>query len=426
MTVTTTTTTSTSTPSPSLERPAEPADLSALFDDGLMPVIRRLGERGRGATDPISEADAATREAVWQSLAALGALRSATGTGTPPLRETIVHAELMGRATYQSPYFDTLTAAELFAPEAPDRPDAPRDALSADLAAAIAAGDITIAIATRAEGTDDLRRPSPIEVEPGTGRITGERRFVAFAADVDFVCVVGRTAAAPDAEITAALVPIDQPGVTIRRHDDIGRGELYQITFDHAEVLAIGPNARGATGSIGTTDSNGPTGPARGWAAAWAAALARARLRHASYLVGLTLGAVDLTAEYARHRMVFGQPLAQFQAPAFRLAQLASRAEAVRTMLRQAAADADTGANPDTDDTNTDTALTACQALLLAGDLALEAGAEAIQLHGSFGLTMPCDAQRFYRRAVVDAILLGTGRDLRRHALELMTTGGNS
>jgi alkylation response protein AidB-like acyl-CoA dehydrogenase len=386
-----------------------------------MPVIRRLGERGRGATEPISEADAATREAVWQSLAALGALRSATGEGTPPLRETVVHAELMGRATYQSPYFDTLTAAELFATEAPDRPDAPPDDLSAELSAAIAAGDITIAIAARADGADDLRRPAPIEVEPDTGRITGERRFVAFAADVDFVCVVGRTAAAPDAELTAALVPVDQPGVTIRRHDDIGRGELYQITFDHAEILAIGPSAVGATG------------PARGWAAAWAAALARARLRHASYLVGLTLGAVDLTADYARHRMVFGQPLAQFQAPAFRLAQLASRAEAVRTMLRQAAADADAGAGADADgtagigaDTDTDTALTACQALLLAGDLALEAGAEAVQLHGSFGLTMPCDAQRFYRRAVVDAILLGTGRDLRRHALELLTTGGKS
>jgi alkylation response protein AidB-like acyl-CoA dehydrogenase len=360
--------------------PTAPADLSALFDNDLIPVIRRLGERGRGATDPISEADIATREAVWQSLAALGALRSTA------LRETIAHAELMGRATYQSPYLDTLTAAELFS--TPDRPDD----LSTELSAAIAAGDITIAIAARAEGTDDLRHPAPIEIEPDTGRITGVRRFVAFAADVDFVCVVGRTSTNPDAEPTAALVPVDQPAVTIRRHDDIGRGELYQITFNHAEVLPVGPTS------------------------AWASALARARLRHASYLVGLTLGAIDLTAEYARSRMVFGQPLAQFQAPAFRLAQLASRAEAVRTMLRQAAAD--------TDDTNT--ALTACQALLLAGDLALEAGAEAVQLHGSFGLTMPCDAQRFYRRAVVDAILLGTGRDLRNQALELLTNGGAS
>lgn len=377
----------TSAPSPTTS--AEPAatameaDPAALFDDELTPMIRRLGERGRGADGPIDEADAATREAVWQSLASLGALRSVAGDGPPPLRQTLPLAELMGRALYQSPYFDTLTAAELFATAAPS---------AEELLGAIAAGEVTVAIAARADGSDDPRRPGPIEIEAGGGRMTGERRFVGFAADVDFVCVVGRTGTAPDAGITAALVPVDQPGVTVRRHDDIGRGELYQVAFDSAEVSTVSP------GSVP--------------AAAWAAVLARARLRHASYLVGLSLGAVELSAGYARRRQIFGRPLAQFQAPAFRLAQLASRAEAVRTMVHQTGAEADAGSG---------TALPACQALLLAGELALEAGAEAVQLHGSYGLTMSCDAQRFYRRAVVDAMLLGTGRDLRRHAFDLLT-----
>ena len=351
-------------------------DLAELFHDDYLPVIRQLGERPRGVAEPIDEQDAATAEAVWQGLAGSGALvlglPDVAGT-LPRLRPVAPVAEVIGRALYQSPYFDTLTAMDLLATSAAADGNGLLDLL--------AAGELTIAVAAEAD-PEDLRLPGRIDVDPSTGRLSGERRFVAFAPDVDYLLVVGRPSdrAAP----VAALVSAHRPGVRTRRHDDIGRGDLYAVTFDAVPA---------------DLDLGRPGG--------WPGLLARARLRHACYLVGLCLGALELSVGYARRRQVFGQALGKFQGPAFRLAELAARTEAVRTLAHQACADADAGAAVE---------LAACQAVMLAGELAVDVGAEAIQLHGSYGMTMPCDAQRFYRRAVVDGIRFGTGRQLRREA----------
>jgi alkylation response protein AidB-like acyl-CoA dehydrogenase len=353
---------------------AAPVDLAELFHDDYLPAIRQLGERSRGVADPIDEGDSATSEAVWQGLVGSGALELGLpdGAGTMPrLRPVAPVAEMIGRALYQSPYFDALTAMDVLATSAPAH----------GLLDSIAAGELTIAVAAQY----DLGVAGRLDVDPRTGNLGGERRFVAFAPDVDHLLVVGGPSD-DDAPI-AALVSADGPGVRTRRHDDIGRGDLYAVMFDSVPVdlkLEL------------------PSG--------WNAVLARARLRHACYLVGLCLGALELTVGYARRRHVFGQPLGKLQAPAFRLAELAARTEAVRTLAHQACADADAGAAVE---------LAACHAVLLAGELAVDVGAEAIQLHGSYGMTMACDAQRFYRRAVVDGIRFGTGRQLRREAMAL-------
>jgi alkylation response protein AidB-like acyl-CoA dehydrogenase len=367
-------------------RAAEPAvDLTELFHDDHLPVVRQLGERPRGVAEPIDERDADTSAAVWQGLAGAGALElglpDVTGT-MPRLRPVAPVAEVIGRALYQSPYFDTLTAMDLLAVSA-----------AADghgLLDPIAAGEVTIAVAVQ-DDREDLCLPGRIEADPRTGRLSGVRRFVAFAPDVDYLLVVGRPS--DDAAPIAALVSPGRPGVVARRHDDIGRGDLYAVMFDSVPV---------------ELDVGLPGG--------WHGVLARARLRHACYLVGLCLGALELSVGYARRRQVFGQALGKFQGPAFRLAELAARTEAVRTLAHQACADADAGAAVE---------LAACHAVLLAGELATDVGAEAIQLHGSYGMTMACDAQRFYRRAVVDGIRFGTGRQLRREAMTLIsgTTG---
>jgi alkylation response protein AidB-like acyl-CoA dehydrogenase len=350
-------------------------DLAELFHDDYLSVIRQLGERPRGVAEPIDERDSATGEAVWQGLAGAGALElglpDAAGT-MPRLRPVAPVAEVIGRALYQSPYFDTLTAMDVLAVSAPADGHGWLDPM--------AAGELTIAVAAQ----DDLRRPGRIDVDPRTGRLSGERRFVAFAPDVDYLLVVGRPS--DDAAPIAALVSAAWPGVRTRRHDDIGRGDLYAVTFDSVPA---------------DLDLRLP---------GWHEILARARLRHACYLVGLCRGALELSVGYARRRQVFGQSLGKFQGPAFRLAELAARTEAVRTLAHQACADADAGAAVE---------LAACHAVLLAGELATDVGAEAIQLHGSYGMTMACDAQRFYRRAVVDGIRFGTGRQLRREAMAL-------
>lgn len=346
---------------------AEAAGAADLFDAELAPVIRRLGARARGTGDLLDpERDVAARRAVWQGLAEAGALGPATGR---ELRPMLGLYELMGGALLHSPYFETLTAAELAADHAPD------------LCEGVAAGGTVLTTAARERAADDPGRPRPVRLDPANGRVSGVRSFVAFAADADLLMVIGTDAESGPA---AVLVRRDQPGVRLRRHDDLGRSDLYAVRFDEAVAERVLPAAA---------------------AGRWPAVLARARLRHAAYLLGLCAGALELTAEYARNRQIFGKPLATFQEPAFRLAAFAARVEAARTLVHQACGAADAGGGAEAD---------AGRALLLAAGLAVEVTAEAVQLHGSHGLTEGCDAQLFYRRAVVDAMTLGTPGDLRR------------
>jgi hypothetical protein len=199
-----------------IEAPADTA--GSLFDDELNPVLRRLGQRDSGAGDTAApEDDTAVRAGVWATLAELGALRPvADPDGNVALVEM---CEQMGAALYQSPYAGTVTAADLLG--------------HGPLTAAIAAGDVTLSMAWHENGTADPATPGALLVDESAGTLSGERRFVPFASEVDFLLVVGLAGG----RLLSALVLVDQPGVVVRRHDDVGRGDLYSVTFDHALVM---------------------------------------------------------------------------------------------------------------------------------------------------------------------------------------------
>lgn len=351
-------------------------EMAELFGEELAPVLRRLGERprGAGAEAPVDEESAGTRAAVWATLAELGALRP------QPQKDLVEAAELMGAALYQSPYPDTVTAAELLA--------ATGDARTAPVLADIARGAAPVALAVRADGRTPPSRPGPLTLhgEPGAHAVSGLREFVAFAADCGHLAVVGATGGG---ELVMALVAVDQPGVRLRRRDDIGRGDLYGVRLDRAVVS-------GAVHDVG---------------AVFPAALAAARIRRAAALAGAARGSLELAAERLKSRRAFGKPLAQHQALAYRLAALAAESATVLAFVRAGAEAADRGE---------DVRRTGAQALYLAGELARRAAAESVHLHGAYGMTEACDAQLFHRRAAVDAQWLGTGTELLREAAELL------
>ncbi|MDI6103002.1 acyl-CoA dehydrogenase family protein [Actinoplanes sp. NEAU-A12] len=350
-----------------------------LFDPDLSPVLRRLGQRPRGAADAatLHPDDAAARADVADMLVELGFL--AAGEAGPAVADLVEVAELIGSALYQSPFLDTVTAADLLAAD-------PRyDALRTE----IAAGERTVALAWREDGRGEPHHPAPLRLDAAGRTVTGVRRFVAFAPDVDLLLVVGRAGV----EDRLVLIAPDAPGVRLRRQDDIGRGDLYEVTFDAAAVAAPG---------------SGPAGER------YPQALARARIRHAAYLAGLASGAIELSAQRLRDRTAFGRPLASMQALAFRLAALAAETTAVLAFAREAAQRADRGA---------DVRLAGAQAAFLAADVARTASAEAVHLHGASGMTEGCDAQVFYRRAAVDASWLGTPTGLRIEAARLLAAG---
>ncbi len=101
------------------------------------------------------------------------------------------------------------------------------------------------------------------------------------------------------------------------------------------------------------------------------------RIGVAAMGVGLAQGALDQALAYARERRAFGRPISRFQAIQIKLADLATEIEAARLLTYKAAWLKDAG-RP--------FSLTAAQAKLKTGRLAVRAADEAVQIHGGIRL----------------------------------------
>ena len=124
------------------------------------------------------------------------------------------------------------------------------------------------------------------------------------------------------------------------------------------------------------------------------------RIGVAAMGVGLAQGALDEAISYAKERRAFGQPISKFQAIQAKIADLSSQIEAARLLTLKAATLKDRG-EPFT--------LTAAQAKLITGRIAVRAAEEAVQIHGGYGYIEEYPVCRFYRDAKI--LTIGEGTD---------------
>jgi short/branched chain acyl-CoA dehydrogenase len=124
------------------------------------------------------------------------------------------------------------------------------------------------------------------------------------------------------------------------------------------------------------------------------------RIGVAAMGIGLAQGALDQALAYAKERRAFGQPIASFQAIQIKLAELSTEIEAARLLVHKAAWLKDTGRT---------FTLTAAQAKLKSGRLAVRAAEEAVQIHGGYGYIEEYPVCRFYRDAKI--LTIGEGTD---------------
>src|ERR1700750_451752 len=124
------------------------------------------------------------------------------------------------------------------------------------------------------------------------------------------------------------------------------------------------------------------------------------RIGVAAMGVGLAQGALDEALAYAKERKAFGQPISKFQAIQAKLADIATEIEAARLLTYKAAFLKDQGRN---------FTLTAAQAKLKTGRLAVRATEEAVQIHGGYGYIEEYPVCRFYRDAKI--LTIGEGTD---------------
>jgi short/branched chain acyl-CoA dehydrogenase len=124
------------------------------------------------------------------------------------------------------------------------------------------------------------------------------------------------------------------------------------------------------------------------------------RIGVAAMGVGLAQGALDQALAYAKERRAFGQPISKFQAIQAKLADMATEIEAARLLTYKAAFLKDQARN---------FTLTAAQAKLKTGRLAVRAAEEAVQIHGGYGYIEEYPVCRFYRDAKI--LTIGEGTD---------------
>lgn len=239
------------------------------------------------------------------------------------------------------------------------------------------AGSDARGISTRAERRD------------GGWLINGRKAFISNAGtDMSFgVTLLARTLSADGetSRFASFVVPRDTPGFTMGpKLRGIGwRGlDTRDLFFDDVwvpEDHLVGDPEMGLGQFLQTLEVG--------------------RISIAALSLSLTQAVLDLATEYAYQRVQFGQPLANFQAIQFKLADIATELEAARWLTYRAASLRDDG-RPFLKE--------ASMAKLKASRLAVAAASEAVQIHGGLGYMLETPVARFYCDAKVLEIGEGT------------------
>jgi alkylation response protein AidB-like acyl-CoA dehydrogenase len=145
------------------------------------------------------------------------------------------------------------------------------------------------------------------------------------------------------------------------------------------------------------------------------AAIDRALVAISADLVGVTQRGLDMTVEYVKERKQFGVPVGSFQAVQHKAAQMLLDVEAGRAATLYAAWTAD--AEPER------LPMAAAMAKAWTSEAGRTATAAAIQLHGGIGFTWEADVHWLFKRAQLDAALLGGGGTHRARVAALQSAG---
>jgi len=123
------------------------------------------------------------------------------------------------------------------------------------------------------------------------------------------------------------------------------------------------------------------------------------RIGVAAQAIGIAQASLDCAVRYARERIQFGKPIAEFQAIQWMIADTKARIDGARLLTLRAAWLKDQGRPHGPE---------AAMAKLLASAAAREAADHAVQIHGGYGYTKEFDVERYYRDAKVTELYEGT------------------
>jgi butyryl-CoA dehydrogenase len=123
------------------------------------------------------------------------------------------------------------------------------------------------------------------------------------------------------------------------------------------------------------------------------------RIGIAAQAVGISQAALDESIGYSKQRQQFGRPIAKFQAIQWMIADMATRIEAARFLVYNAAFKKDKGERFSKE---------AAMAKLFASETAMDCVIKAVQIHGGYGYTKEYTVERLFRDAKITEIYEGT------------------
>ncbi len=238
-------------------------------------------------------------------------------------------------------------------------------------------------------GSDAGNTRTRARLDGGEWVIDGTKQFITNAGtDISgVVCITAVTGDADGAkEISNIIVPNGAPGYeqgTPYRKMGWNASDTRPLTFTECRVPEenmLGPRGQGFKQFLHILDIG--------------------RIGVAAMGVGLAQGALDQALSYAKERKAFGKPISKFQAIQAKLADMSTEIEAARLLVYKAAREKDAGRN---------FTLTAAQAKLKTGRLAVKCSEEAVQIHGGYGFIEEYPVCRFYRDAKI--LTIGEGTD---------------
>ncbi|MBN1255452.1 MAG: acyl-CoA/acyl-ACP dehydrogenase [Deltaproteobacteria bacterium] len=218
--------------------------------------------------------------------------------------------------------------------------------------------------------------------------ITGNKMFITNATVADFLvvlCVTNPNASKKHERLSTIMVETNRPGYEANKL----KGKLSlrcsntgEVTLNNVRVPKknlLGEEGKGFYNIMEFFN--------------------RSRIQVAAFGVGTAQGALDKSIAHVRQRQQFGQPLAAFQIIQAKIADMATLAEAARSLLYRAASKIDDG--------DVDPALIS-MAKWYCGEVAVKVADEAIQIHGGYGILQEYDVEHYWRDAKVIEIFEGT------------------
>ena len=219
--------------------------------------------------------------------------------------------------------------------------------------------------------------------------LSGTKSWVTSGSFADVIMVMARTdtvaARRGSKGISAFIVTPDLPGFHVGKKEDkmgLRASPTVQLNFDELRVPAenlLGAEGQGFVYAMRSLDNG--------------------RLGIAAQALGIARAALEASLDYAAERRQFKQPIRDFQAIQFKLADMASRIASARALLHATAAAKDRG-QP--------TTLHGSMCKLLASETAMFVTTEAVQIFGGYGYVKEYPVEKYFRDAKITEIYEGT------------------